>query len=625
MITALDLFFIVLSLLVMAAGFTRRFSMWRMGRRETRPRSVKGFAAYLTGHRVILRYLSRGLMHWFLFWGTTVALAVVIASQFRPVLPEGVSTLLSFVCDLLGLAMVLAAVFILLRRIRRPKEERAPGALFPILLFLFILLSGFLAEGARLSITGSSFSWACPVGSLPAMALPASPLLMQGMIRIHFLGVLFFFALMPYTFMRHIVASSLNVVYRGGDNSGRLRPADLDQGVPGAGEVKDFSWKQLLDADACVSCGRCDDHCPAVISGKSLSPRRVMRNILTRMEEAHRSPGTGCSPSLKESISDMEIWACTACLACVEHCPVFAAPADKIMEMRRYRVMGEAALPAEARSTLRNLEIYGDVYGKGIARRTDWAFNRDVALLSGEKVLLWVGCSAAFHPRYQQAARAMVKILKAAGIPFGILGKGELCCGDPARRLGEESLYVRLAQENIDRMKRYAFQKVVTLCPHCLNTLKNEYPSLGGGFEVFHAVEFIAAMIQENRIVLNYALPPKVALHDPCYLGRGNGIYRPLREILRAVPRAELVELPRNREKSFCCGGGGGRMWLHEKEGKRINALRSEEACRAGVDIVGTACPYCLAMLEDGIKAVEAGKNVPRVMDLVEIVASSIR
>jgi Fe-S oxidoreductase len=218
----------------------------------------------------------------------------------------------------------------------------------------------------------------------------------------------------------------------------------------------------------------------------------------------------------------------------------------------------------------------------------------------------------------------MVKILKAGGVRFGILGKEELCCGDPARRLGEESLFLDMARENIRRIKERRFERIVALCPHCYNTLKNEYPSLGGSFQVVHATEYLADMIRLNKIALKYSLPATMALHDPCYLGRGNGVYKPLREIAKAIPGVTLVELPRNRESAFCCGGGGGRMWLHEKPGMRMNLLRAEEVVKSGAEVLGTACPYCLTMLEDGIKNLETGKPA-KVMDLVEIVASSIR
>jgi Fe-S oxidoreductase len=301
-------------------------------------------------------------------------------------------------------------------------------------------------------------------------------------------------------------------------------------------------------------------------------------------------------------------------------------PLDKIVDMRRYQVMDRARVPQEARAMWRNLEIYGDVYGKGIAHRADWAFQRGV-FLKGEDlskdVLLWVGCAGAFHPRYQEVPRALVKILKAARVEFAILGKEELCCGDPARRMGEESLFTDLAHRNAERFASYDVGKIITMCPHCFNTLKNEYPRLGADLEVSHASEFVSRLIEEKRIELRYPVNQSLTVQDPCYLGRANSIYEPLRDIVRGIPGLELKELPRSREHGFCCGGGGGRMWLHEALGSPINRVRADEITRAGVGLVGTACPYCLTMLEDGIKSLEMERS-PRPMDLLELVASSL-
>jgi Fe-S oxidoreductase len=301
-------------------------------------------------------------------------------------------------------------------------------------------------------------------------------------------------------------------------------------------------------------------------------------------------------------------------------------PLDKIIAMRRYQVMDRARFPQEARAMLRNLEIYGDVYGKGIAHRADWAFQRGVSLRdedSPKDVLVWVGCAGAFHPRYQEVSRALVKILKAARVEFAILGKEELCCGDPIRRMGEESLFMDLAHRNTDRLKSYDVGTIITMCPHCFNTLKNEYPRLGADFEVWHASEFVSRLIEEKRIELRYPINQSLAVQDPCYLGRANGIYDPLRQIVWGIPGLELKELPRSREHGFCCGGGGGRMWLHEALGRPINRVRADEISQTGVGLVATACPYCLTMLEDGMKSLEMERS-PRLMDLLELVASSL-
>jgi Fe-S oxidoreductase len=617
MLTSFDALLLAAAVLILGIGLARWSSRWLAGQEETRKGSLTALAGYLVGSGKILKRPLQGSAHVLVFWGVVLPALAVLAAQFRPRFAGTPSNLVSLFLDLLGAAVLCALVFMLGRRWARRKEAGPRRALVPALTLLFIVVTGFLSEGARLSIMTAGFSWQSPVGSLFSAVLPASPLLMQLMMRVHFFAVLFLIASLPFTSFRHLVAGSLNVYYKRQDPAGRLKSLSSASNIPGAKKVKDFSWKQLLDAEACVSCGRCEENCPAAIAETPLSPRKVMQSLQAQMQ--------GGFPLLEGNVSSDEIWSCTTCMACVEHCPVFAEPLDKIMDMRRYRVMGEGALPAEAKTTLRNLMHYKDIYGKGLARRTDWAFNREVPRVAEDlEVLLWVGCSGAFHPRYQEAARAMVKILKAGGVRFGILGKEEWCCGDPARRLGEESLFKEMAEENIRRIQAHRFEKVVALCPHCFNTLKNEYPTLGGNFSVLHATEYLADMIRLNRIALKYSLPARVALHDPCYLGRGNGIYRPLREIGKAIPGVTLLELPRNKERGFCCGGGGGRMWLHDKLGKRMNLLRAEEVLNSGAEVLGTACPYCLTMLEDGIKNQDAGKPA-KVMDLIEIVASSIR
>jgi Fe-S oxidoreductase len=276
---------------------------------------------------------------------------------------------------------------------------------------------------------------------------------------------------------------------------------------------------------------------------------------------------------------------------------------------------------------LRNLEIYGDVQGKGPAHRTEWARDLDVSLGDGDgkgKILFWVGCFGAFHPRYLETVRAMSHILDKGAVDYIILGKGEVCCGDPARRIGEEGLFLKLAEKNVKQFRQHGVEKIVVLCPHCLQVLKHEYASLGYPLDVVHGVEFISDLHQRGQLAFQYPLAEKVAIHDPCYLGRLNKIYEPIRDLVKAIPGARTVELKRNREKGFCCGGGGGRMWLHESLGRNISQIRSEEISHAGVDVVGTACPYCMTMLDDGLKSLELERS-PQVLDIIEIVASSIK
>jgi Fe-S oxidoreductase len=427
----------------------------------------------------------------------------------------------------------------------------------------------------------------------------------------------------------------LNVFYRKKGARAALTQPSIESGEIGARTVNDLSWKQMLDAEACVACGRCDENCPAVISGKPLSPRKIIRNIREQMETVSADQRhLGSTPDallLENAVSADEMWACTSCMACVEHCPLFIEPLDKIIDMRRFQVMGEARLPAEARPMIRDLDLFGDVQGKGVAHRADWAMNREVPQLSRiasspqseAEILLWVGCSGAFHPRNQETSRAMVRILNAAGIRFAILGKAELCCGDPARRLGDEILFRKLARANIARFEQYQIEKIVTLCPHCMNTLKNEYPELGCKLQVMHATELVMALIRDQRIELKYPVADKMVIHDACYLGRYNQVYQAPRDICRAIPGTQLKETARNRGHGFCCGGGGGRMWLHENIGQNINVVRAEEMAKTDVDLIATACPYCLVMLDDGVKSLELEKT-PNVADIIDLVADAL-
>ena len=566
MLTAFDLLLIAIAIVIMAAGFRKRWVVVKSGRPEKLSRDPQGLIRYLFGHHKILQNPKAGWAHICVFFGFLVPLTIIILSQIDFALPVAIARLLSLITEFLGLAMLGGIIYFLKRRMGAAEPLAPKKTYLPVILLLFIIVTGFLAEGMRLAIAPAGSSWASPVGWLISLLLPDSPKAMQVLIRLHFFAILIFVATLPYTFMRHLVASSQNVYYKRQGVPGAILPISPAEGSIGARTFEDFTWKQLLEAEACVACGRCEDNCPASQSDKPLSPRKVMRDILGQMEQNGDRPTTALAdglPLLADTISADEIWSCTSCMACVTHCPVFIEPLNKIIDMRRYQVMGKAQLPAEARPMIRDLEIYGDVQGKGVAHRADWAMNRDVPQLpqtdSEVEILLWVGCSGAFHPRNQETSQAMVKILKAAGIRFAILGKDELCCGDPARRLGDEMLFQKLARANIDQFQRHQVKKIVTMCPHCLNTLKNEYPELGCKLEVIHATELVTELIRDQRIVPKYPVADKMAIHDACYLGRYNQVYQPPRDICRAVPGTQLQETERNRDSGFCCGGGGGK------------------------------------------------------------------
>lgn len=636
LLTSFDLLWIALAFFIMTVGLSRRWLLLR----EKKPNGVsgdwKGLKTALLAHREIRKRASVGSAHLMAFWGVVIPLIVIILAQFGFIIPNAPAGFLSLIQDLAGLALLIGTLLLLIRRMKMKDDEGPSRTLSPMIIMLIILISGFFAEGTRLNIVLSDgLIFASPVGYFFSFISPDSPLFMQMMIRLHFFAVLFLIATIPFTFMRHAVATPVNVFYRKQGARAALTHPSIQNGEIGAKTVNDLSWKQMLDAESCVACGRCDENCPATISGKPLSPRKIIGNIRNQLETAtadQRRRASSAEPLLLENaFSKDEIWACTSCMACVEHCPAFIEPLDKIIDIRRYQVMGEARVPSEARPMIRNLDIYGDVQGKGAAHRADWALNRKVPQYakipskteSEVEMLLWVGCSGAFHPRNQQTTLAMVKILKAAGIGFAILGNEEVCCGDPARRLGDEVLFQKLARTTIDRFNAYQVKKIVTLCPHCLNTLKNEYPKMGCRVEVIHATELVISLIQDKRIALKYPVAEKMAIHDACFLGRYNQVYQPPRDICKAVPGTLLKEAARNRESGFCCGGGGGRMWLHENIGHNINVIRGQELADTDVDLIGTACPFCLVMLDDGVKSLDVEKP-PKVADIIDIVADAL-
>lgn len=634
MFNASQILMLVLAAGILAAGLARRRRL--LGRKPMAPQHAdwsQWFAVVFGQKRLIARPMV-AMAHLCLVGGLIIFILIVTLAQTNLTLPETAAKAVSLALDVTGLLMLAAILYLFFRRIARncSKKDQWPPkwTLLPLAILFSIVLSGFLVEGARLSLVPDHSAWAAPVGSLFSRALPQSPLFMQTMLRVHFVCVILLLLAVPFTFLRHLASTSLQLLYRDRGPAGLPAPCDLEQGPLGAATVLDLTTPQLREAEACTSCGRCDEQCPALASGKPLSPRTIMGKIAGQMEAcstagARALPGN--PPRLGDAISEEEIWACTTCLACVTHCPAYIRPLDKILELRRHLVMQQGRLPSEAAGMIRNLELFADVNGKGQAHRADWAFNRKIPRVGSSsappEVLLWVGCSGAFHPAAQQTSRDLVKLLRAGGVDFAILAQEEFCCGDPARKLGEEALFTRLARQNIQRFEAYGISKIVTLCPHCLNTLGRDYGALGCQVEVVPAVSLVEELLKAGKISLRYPLEKSLTVHDPCYLGRYHGIYEPIRRVCGWLPGAELRELKRTRENSFCCGGGGSRMWLHETTGEKINVMRAREVVAAGVDTVVTACPYCLTMLEDGVKTVK--QDAPtQVVDIISLAAEAL-
>lgn len=620
MVTAFDLALTIVAGTMMLAGLYRR---WCLQREATDSKTARWPAlfGYLAGHGKIGQRQPAGVMHLLLVWSVALFVIAVILAQFDLTVGQRAAIMISLLLDIAGLAMLVATIYFLIRSISKKSNDPGPKrAILPMILLLVVVLSGYGAEGARLSLVPAP-ALTAPVGTVVALLSPASPLFMQVVVRVHFFTVLLFVALIPFTFMRHLVTSSRNVLYSDPGPCAAMAPVGLDKAPFGPQSATDLSTARLRDADACVACGRCDEVCPASLSAKPLFPRSIMLGLIDQIEQVCKGDG---QPLLGDVASQEALWACTTCMACVAQCPVYNKPLDAVLSLRRYQVLDAGRLPPEARPMIRNLELFSDVNGAGPAHRCDWTIGVDVPKEPGpSKVLFWVGCSGAFHPGYQEASLSMVKIFEKAGENFAILGSKELCCGDPARRLGREDLFVFLARKNIKQFAGHHIDRIVTLCPHCFNTLKNEYSALGSKITVQHAAEYTADLIAQGRISLKYRFADSIAIHDPCYLGRYNGIYEPLRKLCTAVPGATIKELDASYDKGFCCGGGGGRMWLHESAGEKINVMRARQVADNGVAAVATACPYCLTMMEDGFKALEL-EQTPIAQDIIVMVANSL-
>lgn len=455
---------------------------------------------------------------------------------------------------------------------------------------------------------------------------------------VHLLLAMGFIAYLFWGKLMHIFTTMINIFFRKLEPRGALAPIEDMENAESFGVyyAEQFTWKQLLDGDACTDCGRCQDQCPAYLSEKPLNPKRIVLDTNDNLYERVSQLKAGIaseeieSPALIGEANDIDaIWACTTCLACVEACPVLIDQPQKIVDMRRYKVLMEGDMSAELMTSMRNMENNSNPYGFGFHERGNWAKDLPVKTLAEDpevEYLYYVGCAGSFDDRYKKVASTFVKIMEKAGVKIGILGQEEGCCGDSARRAGNEYLFAMLAQQNIETINGYNVKKIVTTCPHGYNCLKNEYPQHEGGeFEVYHFTELILDLINQGRIKLDKKVDGinGVAYHDSCFLGRYNDLYKQPRKILSAIPGVDVQEFSRNETKSYCCGAGGARMWMEETIGRRINHVRTQDAIDKGYKTLSTACPFCLTMLSDGIK--ELGKEESmECFDILELVAKSM-
>ncbi|HQT90963.1 MAG TPA: (Fe-S)-binding protein, partial [Candidatus Kryptobacter bacterium] len=556
-----------------------------------------------------------------------------------------------FLQDFFGLLVVFSILVALYRRnIAHIKRLQTTGhsrfdANLILILILSIIVSMFMQSALHIAIERSSAGGADTLdagarffsAAIASLLVNTSPgtkdLLFQLFWWAHVLLVLGFLNYLPYSKHLHIGSSAFNVYFSSLRPKGELHPINLEaEDVTrfGAGDIEDLTWKQLLDGYTCTECGRCDSVCPANLTGKPLSPRKIITDIRHRTMEKAPALLAKQEPAGKALvdgyISEDELWACTTCRACMEECPVTIEHVGSIVEMRRYLVLNESRFPPELAAAYRNLENNYAVWAFNWRDRAKWTEGYDIPIASSVNddfdILYWVGCAGSFDMRYQKVARAFAQLMKMANIKFAILGNEEKCTGDPARRSGNEYLAQTLIKENIETLKKHKVKKIVATCPHCFNTLKNEYPDFGGTYEVVHHTEFIQGLIDGGRLKLTAAQKARVTYHDSCYIGRYNGIYDAPRKVINSIGGTELVEMKRSKDKGFCCGAGGARMWMEEKTGKRVNIERAEEALSTKPDVIASACPFCMTMLTDGVKAKET--QSVEVKDVAELILEAI-
>jgi Fe-S oxidoreductase/nitrate reductase gamma subunit len=651
------LVFVPLLVVVFAFGLGRHYRLWKLGQPDDRSgnwwqRLMTSLAVAIVNIRIIRgKELYPGIMHALIFGGAAVLILGKIVRLFSYLTgitnpPQSIYLYASWVSEVGAVLLIIGGCMAVYRRyIARPSrlDNKPEDSIIYIWVFL-IVLTGLMVKGYRIAASDAAITdWAMwsPAGYLLSHIFPTflveakNEILVWHRAVIHTVpaAILLGYIWLNRSRLQHILISPINIFFRSLKPKGALSPVDFETTeLFGVSKVEEFTWKQLLDLDACTKCGRCQDACPAYSSGKALSPKEVILNLRDHLYEVYplpllNKPVESRKDMISEVITDEVLWDCTTCRACMQACPVYIEHVDKIVDMRRNLAMERSQFPEEVQDTLKSLGTRMHPYRGTTATRTDWTESLDIKELSEDsdiEILYWVGCSAALEDRNMKVSQATAKILQSLGIKFGILGAEESCCGDPARRMGDEYLYQTICQSNIEILKGYNVKKILTTCPHCFNTLKHEYPQFDGNFEVIHHTQFLANLIREGKLKIGSLNEgKKTAYHDSCYLGRYNDIYQEPREILKAIGGIKDVELPRHGPNSFCCGGGGGHMWMEEEPDKRVNTRRVQEIIESRVDMVATACPYCVVMFEDALKA-EGAEETLQVKDLSELVAESL-
>lgn len=623
----------------------------------------------VVGQRKLLKKTVPGIAHALTFWGFTILLATIVeafGALFNPTFAIpliGHDSWLGFLEDFFSILILLSlGVFSYIRIKNAPSRKQRDsrfygshnGAAWLVLLGItLVIVTLLIYRAAQVNLGHFPYGNAAFASHgiapwIKGFGVGANKSIEFVFLELNIAVIMAFLVFVSYSKHLHIFSSPFNVAFSRRPkalgalaSTPNMDPEQLSEDdVFGVGKIEHLSWKQNLDLATCTECGRCQEQCPAWNTGKPLSPKLLIMDLREHLfASAPALIGANASKTtevnLVGNVIDPDVlWACTTCGACVEACPVDIEHVDVIVDMRRFQVLMESEFPSEANLMLRNVENQGDPWGLGQARRLDWTKSLDfeVPVIEGEipddmEYLFWVGCAGALDERAARVTQSIARLLKSAGVVFGILGPKESCTGDPARRLGNEYLYQMQAMGNIEILNSAKAKKIVASCPHCFNSLANEYPSLGGNYEVIHHSQLLEKLVKTGALTPKNPVEAKITYHDPCYLGRHNSIYDEPRSVLNSVPGVNTVEMHKHRSKGFCCGAGGSRMWLEENIGKRVNMERTDQALVTGADVVSTACPYCMIMLDDGVKTRQADGSAPenlRVLDVAQVLERSI-
>ncbi len=637
-------------------SLSRRFQLLRSGRADNRfdrlGERFKHMMVYAFGQKKMFDDKIAGFYHLLIFYGFLVVsirtVTMVIEGLFAgwelPLLDSPLGHAYLFSKDIFELLVLVGLCFAIWRRGIQKKERviQSWGAWLVIGFIAILMITDLASEGARIAAGEMDGSF-LPISSLVAGLFGnLSEGALQAVYSVNWwvhLFTLFAFANeLPYSKHFHVYTSIFNVFFANLDPPGKLPSMDLEdideESTFGVSSITDFTWKQMLDMYTCTECGRCREFCPTTLTHKPLQPVLYLKSVRDQLYREQGAilgaPGDGDHPSetgLVPTVVDPEvIWACTTCRWCEHACPLDISYVDKLVEMRRNLVLEKAEFPEEAQSAFRGYEVNGNPWQLPAEERGNWASDLGVPLASeagGDfEYLFFVGSPGSYDDHGKKVSRALVEILQAAGVKIAILGPEEASTGDAARRLGNEYLFQMLAQQNVETMNGYGVKKIVTNCPHAFNTLAHEYSEFGGDYEVLHGTQLVAELVRKGRVKLKGSVDMDLAYHDPCYLGRTNGEYDAPRFLLKAIPGMRVREAELYRETSMCCGAGGGRMWLEENIGERINQTRFGQLEASGTADVAVACPYCFSMLSDAQN--ELGKEAAETYDVIELVARSV-